>query len=127
MIDPTEVIEVRPNEVVIRRGERDRVEKKHCIARDKQTAVSLFSHRNEFAEVFFDGRTYRFGPCQARVVHILHEASKTDSPWLHGKAVLGRAGSSCTRMADLFKAKKAWRELILSDGRGKYRLNIPRP
>jgi hypothetical protein len=28
-------------------------------------------------------------------------------------------------MADLFKSQRHWRELIASDGRGHYRLNIP--
>ena len=27
-------------------------------------------------------------------------------------------------MADVFKSKESWRELIKSDGRGNYRLNI---
>lgn len=55
---------------------------------------------------------------------MLHEASETDKPWLNGKTILGRAGSACTRMRDLFKSQPGWRRLIDSNGRGMYRLNV---
>jgi hypothetical protein len=64
------------------------------------------------------------GQFQARVVKILHAAAMSGCPWQHGKAVLADAGSSCTRLSDLFKTQPEWRKLIQSDRRGRYRLNI---
>ena len=84
----------------------------------------MFSQRNDFSEVTLGDRTYTLGPIQAQVVRILYDAATTASPWRHGKLVLAEAGSSCTRMADLFKTQPEWRKLIQSDRRGKYRLNI---
>ena len=79
----------------------------------------------DYKEVIVAGRSFHLGACQAEVVRLLHEAAKTEEPWRYGKAVLAAAGSSCTRMADLFKSQRHWRELIASDGRGHYRLAIP--
>jgi hypothetical protein len=44
---------------------------------------------------------------------------------LTGKLILGEAGSSSTRMSDVFKSQPHWRRLIDSDGRGRYRLRVP--
>jgi hypothetical protein len=124
ILEPHGGIEARQADIVVRRRERDRVEAQHGLGPEQAPpSEAVVVHNNDYAEVLFNGRTFRFGQCQARIVRILHEAAKTESPWCHGKAVLGQAGSSGTRMVDLFKHKKGWRDLILSDGRGKYRLN----
>ena len=86
---------------------------------------NTFKVVDDYKEVIIAGRSFHLGACQAEVVRLLHEASKTGKPWCYGKAVLASAGSSCTRMADLFKSQRHWRELIASDGRGHYRLAIP--
>ncbi len=54
----------------------------------------------------------------------LHAAAQGGSPWQNGKAILSRAGSKSLRMADVFKSQKDWRNLIRSDLRGGYRLNL---
>jgi hypothetical protein len=126
VVDHGEGVEIRIPDLVIRREERDRIEAKHGVGHAPQGMNgTAFRQRNDYAEVSLENRAFQLGPCQARVVRLLHEAARTDAPWRHGKKILGEAGSSCTRMADLFKAKKGWRDLILSDGRGRYRLNIP--
>ena len=109
---------------MVRREERDRIEAKHGLGGVSRTTESVFHQRNDFAEVIAGDRTYTLGPIQARVVHLLYDAAAAGSPWRHGKAVLAEAGSSCTRVADLFKTQPEWRKLIQSDGRGKYRLAI---
>ena len=124
VLHPDEGIVVKREELVVRREERDRAEAKHGLGGTPRTTESVFSQRNDFSEVTLGDRTYTLGPIQAQVVRILYDAATTASPWRHGKLVLAEAGSSCTRMADLFKTQPEWRKLIQSDRRGKYRLNI---
>lgn len=124
VLHPDEGIVVRREELVVRREERDRAEAKHGLGGTPRTTEIVFSQHNDFSEVTLGDRTYTLGPIQAQVVRILYEAATTASPWRHGKLVLAEAGSSCTRMADLFKTQPDWRMLIQSDRRGKYRLNI---
>ena len=127
VLRPEHGILIRKEELVVRRDERDRVEALHGLGRTSRTAKVVFQQRNDFSEVILGQHSYIFGPIQARVVRILHEAAANGCPWRHGKAVLAEAGSSCTRMSDLFKTQKDWRELIQSDKRGRYRLNTTLP
>ena len=66
------------------------------------------------------------GPIQARIVKNLHEDFMSGKEWSNGKKLLTTAQSSSMRMLDVFKSQNRWRELIVSDGRGNYRLNIRR-
>lgn len=122
---PEEGIGVKSEELVISRDERDRVENQHGLLKAASKVQQRLIPKNDFEELTLGARTYNFGPIQAKVVSILYHAANTDSPWRHGKQVLAEAGSSCTRLADLFKTQPEWRELIQSDRRGKYRLNLP--
>lgn len=85
---------------------------------------SPFVHRVDYSEVVFSGELFRLGPLQASVVRKLHEASFTANPWRPGKELLSNSSASTMRIVDLFKVKKNWRTLIVSDGRGNYRLNL---
>lgn len=127
VLKPEDGIVIKKEELVLRRDERDRVEAKHGLCGTLRATDAAFGQSNDFSEVMLADRTYTFGPIQAQVVRILHDAATTPSPWRHGKTVLAEAGSSCTRMADLFKTQPDWRKLIQSDRRGKYRLNIEFP
>ena len=124
LLHPEDGIEVRLDELVIRREERDRFAREHRPATQRRNGQA-FTVVGDYKEVIVAGRSFHLGPCQAEVVRLLHAAAKTEEPWRHGKAVLAAAGSSSTRMADLFKSQRHWRELIASDGRGHYRLAIP--
>jgi hypothetical protein len=124
VLHPEDGIVIKKEELVIRREERDRAESKHGLGGTPRSTESVFSHRNDFSDVTLGDRTYTLGTIQAKVVRILHDAATTVAPWRHGKLVLAEAGSSCTRMADLFKTQPEWRKLIQSDRRGKYRINI---
>src|SRR6266540_2124068 len=124
VLRPEDGIEVRLDDLIIRREERDRFEREQRTALPKQNGHA-FKILGDYKEVIVAGRSFHLGACQAEVVRLLHEAAKTEEPWRYGKAVLAAAGSSCTRMADLFKSQRHWRELIASDGRGHYRLAIP--
>jgi hypothetical protein len=124
VLRPEDGIEVRLDDLVVRRDERDRFERTQRPAPAKLNGHA-FKVLGDYKEVIVAGRSFHLGACQAEVVRLLHEAAKTEEPWRYGKAVLAAAGSSCTRMADLFKSQRHWRELIASDGRGHYRLTIP--
>ena len=124
VLQPEDGILIRKDELVVRREERDGAEARHGLGRARRLTGSVFEQRHDFAEVTLGERLYMLGPIQARVVRILHDAAVDGTPWRHGKAVLAEAGSSCTRLSDLFKAQPQWRMLIQSDRRGRYRLNI---
>ncbi|CDP51755.1 hypothetical protein [Devosia sp. DBB001] len=124
VLQPENGILVKQDELVVRRDERDRAEAKHGLAGAGRGSEIVFEQRDDFSEVTLGDRTYMLGQFQARVVKILHDAAMSGRPWQHGKAVLADAGSSCTRLSDLFKTQPEWRKLIQSDRRGRYRLNI---
>jgi hypothetical protein len=110
---------------VVQRQERDRVEKAHGLAGAIKPAVTSISRQvNDYGEVHVAGRVFKLGHVQSRVVKQLHRAAITGDPWCNGKALLAAAGSSGTRLADLFKSQRDWRQLIESDRRGNYRLRL---
>jgi hypothetical protein len=124
VLRPEDGVEVRLDDLVVRRDERDRFERQQRPAPPRING-NAFKVVGDYKQVIIADRLFHLGTCQAEVVRLLHEAAKTEEPWRYGKAVLAAAGSSCTRMADLFKSQRHWRELIASDGRGHYRLAIP--
>lgn len=124
LVEPTASIMVCERDVVVRREERDRVECSPGLVRAGVANGASFRQLNGYAEVHCSGVVFHLGPVQARVVQRLHEAALAGVPWCAGKAVLGEAGSACTRMADVFKSQRHWRRLIESDRRGHYRLHL---
>jgi hypothetical protein len=125
LLEPTDSLLIRATDVVVQRQERDRVERQHGLAGATRPAVtSVFRHVNDYGEVRVAGRVFNLGHVQSRVVKQLHRAAITGDPWCSGKALLAGAGSSSTRVADLFKSQRDWRQLIESDRRGNYRLRL---
>jgi hypothetical protein len=61
------------------------------------------------------------------LVRLLHEASLTSDPWRNGKKLLEDAGYESLFIGDVFKRHSDWRELIESNRRGLYRLNLTAP
>jgi len=126
-------IRVGIRDLLVTRRERQRFEAAHGLSvghpieqpSEPETLDRDFLHRNNYAEVVLNGEIFRLGILQASVVRELHQAAQSDSPWRHGKELLTNCNASTMRMVDLFKAKRNWRTLIASDGRGYYRLNIP--
>jgi hypothetical protein len=124
LLHPEDGIEVHVDDLVVHRDERDRFDRTQRPSPPRVTG-DAFRVVGDYKQVIIAGRSFHLGACQAEVVRLLHEAAKTEEPWCYGKAVLAAAGSSCTRMGDLFKSQRHWRQLIASDGRGHYRLAIP--
>jgi hypothetical protein len=72
-----------------------------------------------------DNEEYHLGDVQARVIEQLHDASQSHQPWVHGKTLIYESGSEAARLRDLFKNKRTWNGLIISNERDCYRLNVP--
>lgn len=112
-------------DLLLRREERDRFEIETRFASGGQPMEEpTFTHSPDYLEVHCKGCRFKLGPIQAEVVRALHAASQAGAPWQNGKAILSRAGSKSLRMADVFKSQKDWRNLIRSDLRGGYCLNL---
>jgi hypothetical protein len=125
LLEPTDSLLIRATDVVVQRQERDRVERQHGLAGATRPAVtSVFRHVNDYREVRVAGRVSNLGHVQSRAVKQPHRAAITGDPWCSGKVLLAGAGSSSTRVADLFKSQRDWRQLIESDRRGNYRLRL---
>ena len=126
IMPPTPAIRVRPEHVVVRRAERDRIEAKHREAGHSVAAGLGFQHSPDYRFVRFGEAVMVLGVVQARIVRILHQAADSHLPWCAGKAVLLEAGAASRRMADVFKSQPLYRTFIESDARGNYRLR-PKP
>jgi hypothetical protein len=125
LLGPPESLIVRVSDVVVRREECERVESQHGLVRAGTPRGPVFQQLNDYSEVRLSGLIFKLGSVQSQVVKQLHQAALTGEPWCHGKALLHAAGSACTRLADLFKSQRHWRQLIESDCRGRYRLRLP--
>ena len=137
LIAPTPPLLIRISGVVVRRAERDRVEAElglggarsdtsHCptcvgaAVTVREPGASIVT--DNCSAVRIGGIELRLGQIQARVVRDLRAAAQSGNPWRNGKELLKAAGSKSLRMSDVFKSKPGWRQLIMSDGRGKYRI-----
>jgi hypothetical protein len=60
------------------------------------------------------------------IMRRLHEASRTEEPWLAGKRLLADCGYQSNWLGDVFKRHRnpSWRELIQGNGKGSFRLNL---
>jgi hypothetical protein len=112
-------------DLLLRREERDRFELPPGLSSGGSAMEeSTFIASADYQDARCNGFRLRLGPIQAQVVRALHEAAQRGEPRQNGKAILSSAGSKSLRMADVFKLQKDWRQLIRSDRRGGYRLNI---
>lgn len=122
---PCNPVHIMIGDLLIRREERDRFEIAQGFRADgRPIGEPAFTASPDYQDVSCNGHRFRLGPIQAEVVRALHEATLADDPWRSGKAILSAAGSKSLRMADVFKSQKNWRELICSNRRGGYRLNL---
>jgi hypothetical protein len=122
LIEPTNAVTVRPEHLLIQRRERDRVEMHHGRSGHTVAEGIAFQHSDDFRSVRVAGRDLVFGALQASILHQLHTAASAGMPWCFGKELLAKAGANSQRMSDVFKSRPHWRDLIESDGRGRYRL-----
>jgi len=133
---PQPFIGIRLQHLLVMREEQQRFENTYSIRyrqqKQRKQKYRKYEHHhqpnikvyNNYKEVDFYGVIYHFGMVQADITKQLHYASKGSDPWVHGKILLSNSGSHAMRFQDVFKNKKGWREIIESDGRGYYRLNL---
>ncbi len=86
-------------------------------------ALQLLSE--DFTCFLWHGREYKFGETQARVIKRLWQAREDGCPWMYGKRLLNDVGSESLKLQNIFNRNTDWRNIILSDRKGKYRLNLP--
>ncbi|MGO4917368.1 hypothetical protein [Pseudogemmobacter sp. W21_MBD1_M6] len=111
-------------DLLMRRDERDRYEVKKGFSVGGHMEEQAFIASRDYSEVRCNGHRFQLGPIQAAVVRALHRGAQAGKPWQNGKNILSEARSKSLRMSDVFKSKGNWRDLILSDRRGNYRINI---
>jgi ribosome modulation factor len=124
LLEPSDGVLVLAEALVVRREERDRLERERGLGPTGRSKQPVFFQRQNFREVVLGDETFQLGPKQAQVVRLLYEAASREVPWCPGQELLDAVQSSCSRLSDLFKTKREWRCLIRSDGRGRYRLNV---
>lgn len=124
VIEPTRPLIVRLDHLVVRRSERDRIEALHGGAGHTVAEGIGFQHSSDYRNVGLGAVELVLGAVQTQVVRELYQAALSESPWRDGKVLLSEAGATSQRMADIFKSQKLWRQLIHSDGRGRYKLRL---
>jgi hypothetical protein len=129
---PQPAIAVRIHDLVVLEQDRIAFEQAYEITHKPVTAKSvehaakqLFSASADYHHIVLNGEEYHLGDIQARVVEQLHDAARSRTQWVHGKTLLFGANSRAIRMRDVFKSKNEWQKIIVSNGRGYYRLNLP--
>jgi hypothetical protein len=127
VVDPSDAMLVSRHDLLVRRNQKDQVEAliqgravtSHAIEAPKTGGLV---HSEDYREVKLGALSFRLGAIQSDIVRRLHQAAKDGHPWRSGKLLLTEAGAASLRMSDLFKSKPSWRRLVLSDGRGMYRI-----
>ncbi len=126
---PQPALWVRVQDVVILQADQEGFEQRYQLSTvamhpKRPRNKSRFTHSHDYRHVQLLHHRFRLGDVQAKIVEHLHSASASNQPWVHGKTLIDVSGSNAIRMRDIFKHKKNWRHLIVSDDRGYYRLNI---
>jgi hypothetical protein len=128
---PQPAIMVRISDLVVLQKDRVKFEAKYDLPKSAPTPSKQkptpngFRFSNDYRHVVLNGHEYHLGDVQARIVELLHDAARSRHPWVHGKTLIYESGSQALRMRDIFKHKRDWRNLITSNDRGYYRLNVP--
>lgn len=120
---------VRVQDVVVLQADQQAFEQRYQLStvavHPKRPPIEpRFIHSHDYRHVQLCQHRFRFGDVQAKIVEHLHSAAASNQPWVHGKTLIDVSGSNAVRMRDIFKHKKNWRQLITSDDRGYYRLNL---
>lgn len=128
---PQPAISVRISDLIVLLEDRQQFEESYDITENNiadmrwQKSHTFFVASQDYRYVKLNGQEFHLGDVQARIVELLHDAAQSQKPWVHGKTLIHESGSNAVRLRDLFKNKENWKELITSNERGYYRLNIP--
>lgn len=119
-------IEVGFDDMVVTASERKRFEFAHSnkiLSQSLKEPLVLLAADFSFIRLY--DKEYHFGEKQALAIKYLYDRYYSGNPWVHGKILLKHAGSESFKLANLFSKNKDWREVIISNSRGFYRINLP--
>lgn len=128
---PQPSLSVRMHDLVVLEEDRYKFEKSYDISETNVRELhpdrvpTAFIAAQDYRYVKLNNREYHLGDIQARIVELLYDASQSHKPWVHSKTLLFDSGSNADRIRDAFRTQKHWEELIISNKRGYYRLNVP--
>lgn len=128
---PQPDISVRITDLLILKEHKEQFEKNYNVAKIKKDETYKpepdinFIASDNYKHVIMDEVEFHFGDVQAKIIEMLHDAALSRNPWIHGKTLISSTNSRAARMRDVFKKKKIWDHLLISDRRGSYRLNFP--
>ena len=80
-------------------------------------------HSDDFRTVHWFGERYTFNSTQAAVVRVLWKAWEAGTPGVATDTLLEEAGTSGSRLRDIFKGHTALGTLFVQSGKGVYRLD----
>lgn len=134
--DTSDDLIIELDDLVVLEAERRRMEARYPVLisshRSKTIPDLIGPHSNPCANepidptyriVAVDGKVHRFGETQSRVLRLLAEAARRGEPWQSGKLLLSAAGSQSYSVSNLFKRHPVWKEIVLSNRRGFYRID----
>jgi hypothetical protein len=112
----------------IRRGETGasdaQVQRLMTEAQPQSLASSpILEHTLSYDRIKLRGEEISLGPLQAAAIKILHELSKTSSPWISERALMDLLGGNSRRFRDVFKHKNM-NSMFVRDRILGIRLNI---
>lgn len=125
-------VEVRLEDLVILASEKEKLDQYMEQQSRADHAIGMLSPAGKKADTTFDrafrqvnfrGKKFTFGVMQSLIVRKLYEAAVAGDPWLHGKQLLQDVGSESFNLRSIFSRQLNWRDLIISNGRGQYRLH----
>lgn len=111
------------NDLIIPLDIIEAFEQRYRMPHNRNFSFKLLS--DDFTCFVWNGREYTFGLMQAKIIKRLWQAREDGTPWVHGKYLLSESGSGSDRIKNIFSRNQNWRRLIVSDRKGKYKLNMP--
>jgi hypothetical protein len=92
----------------------------------RPSGIETFWHGPGYAHVTIRGIEFSLNPTQAGIVRVLHMAALEGHRWVHIEELRQKVAFNYSKLWGAFRYIKepSWRELIASDGRGHYRLNV---
>ena len=80
---------------------------------------------SDFTCIIWRGKELKFGETQGKIIKQLWQARENGELWVYGKHILTTIGCGSTRIQSIFRNHRTWREIVTTDSKGRYRLNLP--
>lgn len=89
-----------------------------------EATPNVLEPSEDFRSMNWNGTLYEFTPTQSRCLEVLYKAWQSRSPVIGQDLILERADSNSEKLRDVFDKGKhpAWGTLIVSPGKGLFRL-----